>query len=45
VHLDSLSGGMGMNSGIHDAHHLAEHLIPVQEGENDKLLDALMIRQ
>lgn len=39
AHLNSPAGGMGMNSGLHDAHCLIEHLVPVLEGENDKLLD------
>jgi len=39
AHLNSPAGGMGMNSGLHDAHCLIEHLLPVMEGENDKLLD------
>jgi 3-(3-hydroxy-phenyl)propionate hydroxylase len=39
AHLNSPAGGMGMNSGIHDAHSLCEHLLPVLEGADDKLLD------
>lgn len=39
AHLNSPAGGMGMNSGIHDANCLVEHLIPVLQGEDDKLLD------
>ena len=39
AHLNSPAGGMGMNGGIHDAHCLIEHLIPVLQGEDDKLLD------
>jgi len=39
AHLNSPAGGMGMNSGIHDAHCLAEHLIPVLEGADPALLE------
>jgi 3-(3-hydroxy-phenyl)propionate hydroxylase len=39
AHLNSPTGGMGMNSGIHDAANLAEKLIPVLGGESDALLD------
>lgn len=39
AHLNSPAGGMGMNSGVHDAHALAEHLAPVLEGGDDALLD------
>lgn len=39
AHLNSPAGGMGMNGGIHDANCLVEHLIPVLQGEDDKLLD------
>lgn len=39
AHLNSPAGGMGMNSGIHDARCLVEHLVPVLEGEDDALLD------
>jgi 2-polyprenyl-6-methoxyphenol hydroxylase-like FAD-dependent oxidoreductase len=39
AHLNSPTGGMGMNAGIHDAHCLVEHLVPVLKGENKKLLD------
>ena len=39
AHLNSPAGGMGMNSGLHDAQCLADHLLPVLNGENDKLLD------
>ena len=39
AHLNSPSGGMGMNSGLHDAQCLIEHLVPVLGGESDKLLD------
>lgn len=33
AHLNSPSGGMGMNGGIHDAFELAAHLVPVWRGE------------
>jgi 3-(3-hydroxy-phenyl)propionate hydroxylase len=33
AHLNSPSGGMGMNGGIHDAFELAAHLVPVWKGE------------
>jgi 3-(3-hydroxy-phenyl)propionate hydroxylase len=40
AHLNSPSGGMGMNGGIHDAFSLCEKLIAVlQEGADDSLLD------
>jgi 3-(3-hydroxy-phenyl)propionate hydroxylase len=39
AHLNSPAGGMGMNSGLHDAHCLVEHLLPVLDGEDDSLLD------
>jgi 3-(3-hydroxy-phenyl)propionate hydroxylase len=39
AHLDSPAGGFGMNAGIHDAQCLAEHLVPVLGGEDDRLLD------
>jgi 3-(3-hydroxy-phenyl)propionate hydroxylase len=39
AHVESPSGGMGMNAGIHDAHCLVEHLLPVLDGEDDRLLD------
>lgn len=39
AHLNSPSGGMGMNSGIHDAASLVEHLLPVLAGEDEALLD------
>lgn len=38
AHLNSPSGGMGMNSGIHDAACLVEHLAPVLRGEADAAL-------
>ena len=39
AHLSSPAGGMGMNSGIHDAQCLAEHLLPVLGGADETLLD------
>ena len=39
AHLNSPAGGMGMNSGIHDARSLADHLVPVLEGEDAALLE------
>ena len=39
AHLNSPSGGMGMNGGIHDAFNLCEKLTRVCAGEPDSLLD------
>ncbi len=39
AHLNSPAGGMGMNSGIHDARSLADHLVPVLQGEGVGLLE------
>jgi 3-(3-hydroxy-phenyl)propionate hydroxylase len=39
AHLNSPSGGMGMNGGIHDAFNLCEKLARVWHGESDDLLD------
>ena len=39
AHLNSPSGGMGMNGGIHDAVNLADKLARVLRGEDDRLLD------
>jgi len=39
AHLNSPSGGMGMNCGIHDAMNLAEKLSCVLDGTPDSLLD------
>jgi 3-(3-hydroxy-phenyl)propionate hydroxylase len=39
AHLNSPSGGMGMNCGIHDAFNLSEKLSQVLTGESDALLD------
>jgi 2-polyprenyl-6-methoxyphenol hydroxylase-like FAD-dependent oxidoreductase len=44
AHLNSPSGGMGMNGGIHDAFNLTEKLIQVWRGADDALLD-LYVRQ
>ena len=39
AHLNNPLGGMGMNSGIHDAYDLAPKLKKVLQGESDTLLD------
>ena len=39
AHLNSPAGGMGMNSGLHDARCLAEHLLPVLAGAREDTLD------
>ena len=39
AHLNSPSGGFGMNGGIHDAFNLSEKLIKVFNGSDTKLLD------
>ncbi|HEY6821553.1 MAG TPA: FAD-dependent monooxygenase [Burkholderiales bacterium] len=39
AHVNSPSGGMGMNGGIHDAMNLAEKLARVIHGADEKLLD------
>jgi 3-(3-hydroxy-phenyl)propionate hydroxylase len=39
AHINNPSGGMGMNSGIHDAHFLAPRLTAVLQGESAQLLD------
>lgn len=39
AHLNSPSGGMGMNGGVHDALNLADKLARVWHGEPDALLD------
>lgn len=39
AHLNSPAGGMGMNSGLHDARCLVEHLLPVLDGEPATRLD------
>jgi 3-(3-hydroxy-phenyl)propionate hydroxylase len=40
AHINNPAGGMGMNSGIHDAYHLAEALAAVVHGGPESLLDA-----
>ena len=44
AHLNSPSGGMGMNGGIHDAFNLTDKLIQVLRGADDGLLN-LYVRQ
>ena len=39
AHLNSPSGGFGMNGGIHDAFNLCDKLIKIFNGSNDSLLD------
>lgn len=39
AHINSPAGGMGMNSGIHDAHNLADKLTRVMAGGSEALLD------
>ena len=39
AHINNPMGGMGMNSGIHDAHNLAHKLIRIRAGESLNLLD------
>ena len=39
AHINNPTGGMGMNSGIHDAQLLAKNLIEVLNGADDSLLD------
>lgn len=39
AHINSPSGGMGMNGGIHDAHNLADKVSRVIKGESSGLLD------
>ncbi len=39
AHNNNPSGGMGMNSGIHDAANLVEKLERIQNGESDTILD------
>jgi 3-(3-hydroxy-phenyl)propionate hydroxylase len=45
AHLNSPAGGMGMNSGIHDAADLARALGAVIGGSDDGLLDAYARRR
>lgn len=40
AHLNSPTGGMGMNSGVHDAFNLAAKLLRLRDGAPDRLLDA-----
>lgn len=39
AHINNPTGGMGMNSGIHDAQLLAKKLVAVLNGESDELLN------
>ena len=39
AHLNSPSGGMGMNGGLHDAHNLTEKLNKIWNGDDLSLLD------
>jgi 3-(3-hydroxy-phenyl)propionate hydroxylase len=39
AHINNPTGGMGMNSGIHDSQMLAKNLIAVLNGGNEELLD------
>ncbi len=39
AHINNPAGGMGMNSGIHDAHMLAAGLTAVFQGQSDNILD------
>ena len=39
AHINNPTGGMGMNSGIHDSQMLAKNLLRVLNGESDILLD------
>lgn len=39
AHLNSPSGGMGMNGGLHDAFNLCDKLVRVWHGESEDLLD------
>jgi 3-(3-hydroxy-phenyl)propionate hydroxylase len=39
AHLNSPSGGMGMNGGLHDAFNLCEKLVRVCRGEDESLLE------
>jgi len=45
AHLNSPTGGMGMNAGIHDANCLVEHLLPVLRGADAALLDRFSRRR
>ena len=39
AHINNPTGGMGMNSGIHDARDLSKILVRVLDGESEELLD------
>jgi 3-(3-hydroxy-phenyl)propionate hydroxylase len=39
AHINNPTGGMGMNSGVHDAHHLARALLAALREDNDAALD------
>ena len=39
AHINNPAGGMGMNSGIHDAYELADRLTAVYQGASDHVLD------
>ena len=39
AHLNSPSGGMGMNGGVHDAFALAEAIAGILAGDDERLLD------
>jgi 3-(3-hydroxy-phenyl)propionate hydroxylase len=39
AHINNPTGGMGMNSGIHDSQMLAKNLVAVLNGESENLLD------
>ncbi len=45
AHNNNPSGGMGMNSGIHDAANLAEKLTRIWQGESDEILDAYALER
>jgi 2-polyprenyl-6-methoxyphenol hydroxylase-like FAD-dependent oxidoreductase len=45
AHLNSPSGGMGMNSGVHDAHELVTCLADVLDGADPSLLDLYALRR
>lgn len=45
AHLNNPTGGMGMNSGIHDAHRLAQALVRVREGGSTQELDAYAVER
>lgn len=45
AHINNPSGGMGMNSGIHDAYNLAEKLAAVLSGGDAALLDVYSVER